>query len=279
MKEHQLPSRTNHNLFYDNLPVRAIQREDGQLWFVAKDVCDILELENVTKALYGLDEDELTLLKVRAGGQEREMNLVSESGLYTLVIRSNKPQAKPFRRWVTHEVLPAIRRNGYYGAPPETVNQVIVERIDKLEEAMLHMQLSHHTSGTVLWFVHYCCQTGYQRQMVSKTTLYNAYAQYCNATGCRPECLAHFCMKLYAAVAPAGKATMTIGGKRVAAVRGVSLLRNYVQIISDLRIKHVEKDKQELARRREYYFGIKPGDDRQLELFPAGVLSDQGGAA
>ena len=275
MNEHLLPSRTNHNLFYDNLPVRAIQREDGQLWFVAKDVCDILELENVTKALYGLDDDELTLLKVRAGGQEREMNLVSESGLYTLVIRSNKPQAKPFRRWVTHEVLPAIRRQGYYGEPPETVNRVIVERIDKLEEAMSNMQMSHHSSGTVLYFVHYCCQTGYQRQMVSKQELYQAYVHYCNAQRSRPECLAHFCMKLYASIAPAGKASMTIRGKRVAAVRGVSLLNNYMKIIGDINLKYMEKDRAELARRREYYFGIKPDDDKQMELFPSGVLGNE----
>ena len=90
---------------------------DGEPWFVAKDVCDVLDLENVTKAVYGLDEDELALLKVRSGGQEREMNCVSESGLYTLIIRSNKPQAKPFRKWVTGEVLPSIRKTGGYAMP------------------------------------------------------------------------------------------------------------------------------------------------------------------
>lgn len=90
---------------------------DGDPWFVAKDVCEILDLENVTKAVSGLEDDELALLKVRSGGQDREMNCISESGLYTLIIRSNKPQAKPFRKWVTAEVLPTIRKTGGYAMP------------------------------------------------------------------------------------------------------------------------------------------------------------------
>lgn len=83
-------------------------------YFVAVEVCDILGLSNPTKALYGLDNDEkLTLPMVRAG-QKREVNLVNESGLYNLIFRSNKPEAKAFRKWVTSEVLPAIRRTGSY---------------------------------------------------------------------------------------------------------------------------------------------------------------------
>lgn len=88
---------------------------ENEPFFVAKDVCDILELGNVTKALYGLDDDEkLTLQLVRAG-QNRKVNCINESGLYALILRSNKPEAKVFRKWVTSEVLPAIRKRGYYG--------------------------------------------------------------------------------------------------------------------------------------------------------------------
>jgi hypothetical protein len=94
--------------------VRAMQDEHGEPWFVAKDVCEILELEHTTNALNGLDDDELTVEKLQSGGQSREMKLISESGLYTLIIRSNKPQAKPFRKWVTGEVLPSIRKHGSY---------------------------------------------------------------------------------------------------------------------------------------------------------------------
>ena len=61
---------------YKSNKVRTVE-QDGRVWFVAKDVCDILGIKNVTKALYGLDEDELTLLKVTSGGQDREMNAIS----------------------------------------------------------------------------------------------------------------------------------------------------------------------------------------------------------
>jgi len=102
--------------YYSENEIRIITDSQGEPWFVAKDVCDVLGLDNITWALNGLDEDELTLEKLNSGGQTREMKLISESGLYTLIIRSNKPQAKAFRRWVTHEVLPAIRKTGGYSA-------------------------------------------------------------------------------------------------------------------------------------------------------------------
>lgn len=101
--------------FSDHLIRAAII--DNNPWFVAKDVCDVLEHSNSRKAVDGLDEDELASLKVTSGGQVREMTFVSESGLYTLIIRSNKPQAKPFRKWVTAEVLPQIRKTGSYQTP------------------------------------------------------------------------------------------------------------------------------------------------------------------
>ncbi|MFZ5770519.1 MAG: BRO family protein [Thermodesulfobacteriota bacterium] len=100
--------------YFEGNKVRTLVDDQGELWFVAKDVCGILELVNSREALKGLDEDELMSEKLTSGGQLREMNLISESGLYTLIVRSNKPQAKPFRRWVTHDVLPAIRRTGSY---------------------------------------------------------------------------------------------------------------------------------------------------------------------
>lgn len=103
---------------FESYEVRTVDI-GGEPWFVAKDVCDVLELTNVTKALHGIDDDELALLNVRSGGQMREMNCISESGLYALIVRSNKPQAKVFRKWVTSEVLPAIRKTGQYVAPQQ----------------------------------------------------------------------------------------------------------------------------------------------------------------
>lgn len=83
-------------------------------WVVAVDVCQILGLQNPTKALESLDDDEkLTLPLVRAG-QKREVNCINESGLYNLIFKSRKPEAKAFRKWVTSEVLPTIRKKGIY---------------------------------------------------------------------------------------------------------------------------------------------------------------------
>jgi len=86
----------------------------GNPWFFAKDACDILELSDVSMSLQKLDDDEKLIQKLFVSGQMRDTWTVNESGLYTLIFRSNKPEAKKFRRWVTHEVLPALRRTGRY---------------------------------------------------------------------------------------------------------------------------------------------------------------------
>ena len=91
--------------------------KDGEPWFVARDVCDVLEIQNVTQALETLYPDELTYVKQRSGGQHREMNAVNESGLYALIFKSRKPEAKAFRKWVTSEVLPILRKTGSYAMP------------------------------------------------------------------------------------------------------------------------------------------------------------------
>ncbi len=87
---------------------------DGEPFFVAKDVCDILELSDVSMATRNLDDDEKGTSKVCTPGGMQDMTVISEAGLYTLLMRSNKQEAKPFRRWVTHEVLPQILRTGSY---------------------------------------------------------------------------------------------------------------------------------------------------------------------
>lgn len=102
--------------------VRVIMR-CADPWFVAKDACDCLELTNVSKACQTLDEDEKDITKVYTLGGSQDMMLISESGLYTLIMRSNKPEAKVFRKWVTSEVLPSIRKTGGYGI--RTVDDMI----------------------------------------------------------------------------------------------------------------------------------------------------------
>ena len=90
---------------------------DGEPWFVAADVCKILEQSNPTIAMNGLEDFEKT--KLNLGLQGGNTNIISESGFYTLVLRSRKSIAKPFRIWVTSEVLPSIRKTGRYIAPSE----------------------------------------------------------------------------------------------------------------------------------------------------------------
>lgn len=96
--------------------LRTLTDKAGEPWFVAKDVCDILELGNTTNALRALDEDEktnFTNCNVAQNGGRAPL-IISEPGLYKLIMRSRKPEAKEFQRWVTHEVLPQIRRTGGY---------------------------------------------------------------------------------------------------------------------------------------------------------------------
>lgn len=88
---------------------------DGEIWFAAVDVCNVLGLTNTTEALRSLDDDEkLTSVLLRAG-QNRPVNLLNESGLYALIFKSRKESAQQFRKWVTKEVIPSIRKKGYYG--------------------------------------------------------------------------------------------------------------------------------------------------------------------
>lgn len=93
---------------------------NGDVWFVAKDICEALGLDDVSKACSRLDDDEKGTNKVLTLGGEQSMLTVNESGLYNLIFTSNKPEAKAFRKWVTSEVLPSIRKTGKYEASPQT---------------------------------------------------------------------------------------------------------------------------------------------------------------
>lgn len=104
--------------FEDSL-IRATVDGQGNPWFVAKDVCRVLEIEKHRDAVARLEDDERGSVLVDTLGGKQEMASVSESGLYALIFRSRKPQARSFRKWVTADVLPAIRRTGSYHAPPE----------------------------------------------------------------------------------------------------------------------------------------------------------------
>ena len=107
--------------------VRTIVK-DGEPWFIAADVCRALEVGNPTQALSRLDEDEkdITLISNEGNRGNPNMTIVNEPGLYALVLGSRKPEAKAFKRWITHEVIPSIRKHGAY-LTPETLGKAIAD--------------------------------------------------------------------------------------------------------------------------------------------------------
>lgn len=99
---------------YQQKQVRVIIK-DGEPWWVAKDVCDILEINNSRQAITRLDEDEKNTVIINDGTSGNpNKTIINEPGLYTLILTSRKPEAKEFKRWITHEVIPSIRKTGKY---------------------------------------------------------------------------------------------------------------------------------------------------------------------
>jgi prophage antirepressor-like protein len=100
-------------LTFDGHVVRTVMT-DGELWFVAADVCEVLEIKNPRDAIVSLDDDERGVVSTDTPGGTQEVNAINESGLYRLVFKSRKVEARNFRKWVTHDVLPSIRKTGRY---------------------------------------------------------------------------------------------------------------------------------------------------------------------
>lgn len=111
---------------YSGEQLRTVQRDDG-LWWVLRDVCRVLNIGNVTDTKKRLDPDEVDLTDlIDSMGRVQSTTIINEPGLYAVILRSDKPEAKQFKRWVTHDVLPSIRKTRAYGVPPE--------RLAKLDE-------------------------------------------------------------------------------------------------------------------------------------------------
>jgi len=95
--------------------------KDGEPWFVAKDICDTLNLANTSRATDKLEESEKGITRMNTLGGEQSMVIVNESGMYAMVLRSDKAEARTFRVWVTGTVLPEIRKHGTYTVPAKTL--------------------------------------------------------------------------------------------------------------------------------------------------------------
>lgn len=104
----------------------------GEPMFVVKDLCEVLGIVNSRDAASRLDDDERGMSIVPTSSGAQEMNIVNESGLYNLIFQSRKPEAKQFRKWVTSEVLPAIRRQGFYVHPSAVLSNKDVKRLQRL---------------------------------------------------------------------------------------------------------------------------------------------------
>lgn len=123
--------------------------ENGEPWFIAVDVCKALEIGNPTDAMRRLDTDERTLVSIEGASNGLPLNAVNEPGLYTLILGSRKPEAKAFKRWITHEVIPSIRKTGGYIAGQEGMSDadlmarallVAQRQIDERERAIERMK-------------------------------------------------------------------------------------------------------------------------------------------
>lgn len=112
------PQTTGLQVFYNEESNVNIRTEvvNNEPWFVAKDICDALGLQDVSMTVKRLDDDEKLVQTVFVSGQNREIWTVNESGLYGLIFQSRKSEAKAFRKWVTNVVLPSIRRTGSYSS-------------------------------------------------------------------------------------------------------------------------------------------------------------------
>lgn len=105
------------DFYFDGKVCTTYLDEKGEPWWLARDVCDILGLKDVSMSLQRLEDDEKMIQKLFVSSKTREVWLINEPGLYSLVLTSNKPEAKAFKWWITHEVIPSIRKNGSYRRP------------------------------------------------------------------------------------------------------------------------------------------------------------------
>ena len=132
--------------------VRVIER-DGDPWFVAKDVCACLSIANSRDAVARLDDDEKDVGKTDTLGGNQEMTIVSEPGLYSLVLRSNKPEAKAFKRWITHDVIPSIRKTGAYQIAPKDYASALRALAAEVEQKELALAQRDEAIRTKAHFV------------------------------------------------------------------------------------------------------------------------------
>ena len=146
-KEHARSVETMTAFENDQFGTMRTVIRDGEPWFVAVDVCRALDIQNTANALSRLDEDEKGVDSIYTPGGVQELLMVNEPGLYALVLGSRKPEARAFKRWITHEVIPAIRKHGGYLTPP-TIEQLL-DNPDLIVEMALKLKAEREKRAKV----------------------------------------------------------------------------------------------------------------------------------
>ena len=133
---------------YKSSQVRTVEI-NNEPWFVLKDVCAVLDLGSAHKVSERLDEDERNQIPLTDSlGRKQETTIINESGLYNVILRSDKPEAKPFRKWVTSEVLPSIRKTGGYALPKDY--PAALRALADAEEARLRLLAENQHQAQVI---------------------------------------------------------------------------------------------------------------------------------
>ncbi|WP_418717656.1 Bro-N domain-containing protein [Bilophila wadsworthia] len=167
--------------FGDNL-VRSMTDENGNPWFVAKDVAVVLDIQNIRQNLSELDDDEKGVCTTYTPGGAQELKTVSESGLYALVFRSRKPEAKAFSKWVRSEVLPALRKTGNYVTPGAVEMLSASPDVDELrneESTDATRRLAENFPSLSQRFINRACELAIQIGVTDTDKMYELYICYC----------------------------------------------------------------------------------------------------
>lgn len=151
------------------------QKVGNDFVFCAKDLCEILTISNYRDAMNRLDEDEKGVRKTDTPGGKQEMLFVTESGLYALIIRSNKPEARKFRKWITAEVLPSLRKYGFYSTDEKVMDRAKA-KAEYATVKKLHNEVASELSATDKRIIARQCQTDeYEVEQVLDLNKQDAY--------------------------------------------------------------------------------------------------------
>lgn len=154
---------SNISIFnFNQNEIRTVLKDDGEIWFVAADVAKVLEYPSAAHVARNLDDDEKGIHNLYTLGGEQELLIINESGLYSATLKSRKPEAKQFKKWITSDVLPSIRKNGGYIAgqendDPELIlakalqvaNNVILRKTQELQQAQIERDFAIETKAHI----------------------------------------------------------------------------------------------------------------------------------